>query len=113
MVVVLLAQRGKEGERELNIHLTEANKAWHTQPAPPKAVSAWSGRWETHLERSQPQEEEFGCTMAQRLSAVKTLSWPRRGTRVGRDRSGVKGTVSLLLPRSHLVSRGGRKGKKG
>lgn len=67
------------------------------------------------MARSHPQEEELGCAVVfQRLSAVKTLSWPCQGTCVGeKDWPGAMGTVSLLLPGSHLASRDGKKGKKG
>lgn len=98
VVVLLLAQRRREGIPTHCRQVTPRN----AQPAPPKAVGAWGGRWETHPERSHPQEEELGCTVIfQRLSAVKTLSRPRQGTgtRVGKeDGHGANGTVSLLLP---------------
>lgn len=52
------------------------------QPALPKAVGAWMGGGKPA--RSHPQEEELGCAVVfQRLSAVKTLSWPCQGTFVG------------------------------
>lgn len=41
------------------------------------------------------------------LGLVRALAWERK------DWPGAMGTVSLLLPGSHLVSSGGEKGKKG
>lgn len=94
--ILLLAQRGREGTPTRRRRVSPQ----HAQPAQPKAVGARGGRWETHPEGSHPQEEELRCVVVfQRLSAVKTLSRPHQGTRVGKeDGPGAKGTVSLLLP---------------
>lgn len=94
--ILLPAQRGREGTPTRCRRVSPR----HAQPAPPKAVGARGGRWETHLEGSHPQEEELRCAVVfQRLSAVKTLSRPHQGTHVGKeDGPGTKGTVSLLLP---------------
>lgn len=111
MVILLLAQSGRDGGN--TPHGRGMDPDTNSQRCLRLSVLGEGGGKPTR-EGLTPRRKSLavpwsfrGCQQLRLcLGLVRALGWERK------DWPGAMGTVSLLLPGSHLVSRGGEKGKK-